>query len=335
MQIEPLSHKSFEGLYVTPKTLKKIGCTKNMLLNNPSIKNCSEKYDVLVTAGAKKYVTKRHDGFTKDKILPAAYLSALMLSASSIPDWLFAIGATNYEAVSGIVGGLLTLAGLSIIKLFTNSLNEINIQGASKIEIYNNSGQKNSYYDDYISKGAKTSVYTTKINKEGKLDNIPDMESEIYNKEYKTFVSSVLKEINVDEMDTPEKYLEQLERIQIAAQNSKIEDIFKFPINRGGDTLLTKFFDIPIPDKNDFNAMETYYKIITHISKTNRNNFNQTDSNGVTNIEKIIKTENEFVFPFIKGCKFSYTPYLQEAYDNLHNDFFKNHLKLLVDLDLE
>jgi len=161
------------------------------------------------------------------------------------------------------------------------------------------------------------------------------MASNIFDNQYKLFTSKVLKQANLENMKTPQTYLVELEKIQNAANEVSIQDVFQFPINKGGDTLLTRFFDLEVPSKTDEDAMDSYYKIIQKIAATGKDNFNQTDSNGVSNLEKIIRTENDFVFPFIRGCKFSYSPYLKEAYDNIQNDAFKNQLKITADFNFD
>lgn len=335
MQIKPLSDTDFKGLYATPTTLKKIGCTKEMLLNNPSINDCAKKFDVLVTAGKSKYVVSRHDGFTKDKILPAAYLSGVLLAAPNFVSWLASLGITNPETIAGISVGALALAGMSIIKLVTQRLNEINILGASKVEQSGSPNINSAYYNEFSSRGKKTPVYAAKINSNGIIGKVPDMASDIYDDQYRLFTISVLKKVNIENMKTPQTYLAELEKIQATANELSICDVFRFPINKGGDTLLTRFFDLAIPDKTDEDGMDAYYKIIKQIAITSKDNFNQTDSNGITNLEKIMRTENDFVFPFIKGCKFSYSPYLKDAYDNIKNDAFKNQLQITADFNFD
>ena len=53
MQVNSISsyNTNFNGLHVSRQTLKAIGCTRKELLNNPSIREASEKYDVIVRAG--------------------------------------------------------------------------------------------------------------------------------------------------------------------------------------------------------------------------------------------------------------------------------------------
>jgi len=333
MKTDKINNTRFNGLYVTPETLKKIGCTKKMLLNNPSIKDCAEKYDVLVTAGQKKYVLDRHDGFTKDKYLPTAYLIGTIWAAPHIGECMTALGITNPETIIGVCAGMFGLAVLSVIKIVTQRINEINVQGASKVEKYDAETFNAIYYDEMKPSGAQSHVYTVRRSPEGIIDNIPNITNEVQNKENQYFYWSVVSDAKLDDMFTPSKYLKELQKMQKSAKEFYIEDVFKFPINNGGDTLLTAFFDVAIPEKTDEKEMEAYYKILQEIAKTDKSNFDQRDSHGITILEKIMNSENEFVLPLLKGCKFSYSPFLKYAYDNIQNKTFKQQLKQSIDFN--
>ena len=326
-------HKTFQGLHVTPETLKKIGCTREMLLNNPSIKDCADKYDVLVTAGKNKYTIDRRDGFTKDKYLPTAYLIGTIWSAPHIADWLTALGITNTETIMGVGAGMLAAAIFAIIKLATLRLHEINVQGATKVEKYDKETFNAIYYDEMRPRGAESPVYTVKRTPDGIINNVPNLTKDIQDKEYQYFYWGAVQRAKLDDMFTPTKYLKELQKMQKGAKDFYIDDVFKYPINKGGDTLLTAFFDVAIPDKNDTEEMEAYYKILQEIAKTDKSNFDQRDSHGITILEKIMNTENEFILPMLKGSKFSYSPFLKYAYDNIRNETFKNQLKLAIDFN--
>lgn len=333
MKVDKINNTQFNGLHVTPETLKKIGCTRKTLLNNPSIKDCAEKYDVLVTAGQKKYVVDRHDGFTKDKYLPTAYILGVIWSAPHLGEWLTALGVTNPETMLGVCAGVMGLTIISIIKLVTQRINEINIQGASKVEKYDGENFNAIYYDEMTTRGAQSKVYTVRRNNDGIIENIPNIAKEVQDKENQYFYWSAVSDAKLDDMFTPSKYLKELQKMQKSAKEFYIDDVFKFPINKGGDTLLTAFFDVAIPDKNDEKEMDAYYKILREISKTDKRNFDQRDAHGITILEKIMNSENEYVLPLLKGSKFSYSPFLKYAYDNIQNKTFKQQLKLSIDFN--
>ena len=335
MKVSNINNTNFQGLHATPQTLKKIGCTKEMLLNNPAIKDCADKYDVLITAGNKKYVIDRHDGFKKDKILPTAYLLGTIWSAPHIAEWMTALGVNSVETIIGVGFGMIALAGLSIIKLVTQRLNEINIQGASKVEKYDNGVFNTVYCNDLRATGTTTPVYTIRRDQYGNIKDVPNLTQPIKETEYKCLYWGGLKNAKLDDMYTPTKYLTELQKIQKAADEFHIKDIFGFPINKGGDTLLTTFFDVAIPDKNDSQEMEAYYKILQEVAKTDKSNFDKADSNGITILEKIMNSENEFILPMLRGSKFSYSPYLKYTYDNIKNESFKKQLKLAIDFNFD
>ncbi len=331
MKINSVDNTNFQALYATPQTLKKIGCTKEMLLNNPFIKDCAEKYDVVVTAGKKKYVIDRHDGFSKDKILPTAYLLGTIISAPHVADWMTALGVTSIETILGAGFTMLALAGLSIIKLVTQRINEINIQGASRVDDKYNP----LYYEEFRTYATKTPVYTVRRDALGNISEIPSLTKQINETEYKCLYWSALKHAKFDDIFTPKKYLAELEKIEKAAEEFYIKDVFGFPVNKGGDTLLTVFFDVAIPDKNDKEEMEAYYKILQKISKTDKSNFDKNDSHGISILEKIMNSENTYILPILKGSKFSYSPFLKYAYDNIQDSTFKNQLKLSIDFNFD
>jgi len=328
------NNTNFKALHVTPTTLKKIGCTKDILLSNPEIKKCADKYDVLVTAGDKKYTIDRRDGFTKDKILPTAYLIGTIWSAPHIVEWLTALGINDIKILIGTCAAMLGGAMLSLMKLVTKRVHEINILGAQAIVPVDKVDKKTGQPNEFRTIGVERK-YTTRINNYGVKDDVPDIAEKIEDEENLFFKSFCLSNLELDNMFTPINYLKNLKKVQKDAQEQNIKDVFKYPVNKGGDTLLTMFFDVTIPDKKDSAQVKAYYAILQEIAKTDKSNFNQKDSYGIPIFEKIMRTENEYILPMLKGCKFSFSPFLKYAYENIQNQLFKKILKSQVDFDFD
>ncbi len=100
--------------------------------------------------------------------------------------------------------------------------------------------------------------------------------------------------------------------------NYKLED-------NSDDTLLTKFLDIVPTEENQ----KDYQEIIKFMKNAKYINYNQTDSNGISVIEKIINSENPDLLDLIKDFGFDYSRKLDYAYDRIDDKNFKDKVKNL------
>ena len=327
---------AFHALHVSPETLNKIGCTREMLLNVPNIKKCAEKYDVLVTAGEKKYRAERYDGYKKDKLFPLVYLIGTVWSAPHVAEWLNALGVYDMKIIIGTCAAMFGGAMLSMWKLVTQKLHTMIIQGAQEVKLSETSGYNSTQYSEPKPSGIISEAYEIKKNNGGTIENVPDMAEYIEDMENELFHNDCLNNAQLDDMYTPESYLKNLQQIQEKAKRERIKDVFSYPVNKGGDTLLTMFFDVVIPKENDSEEkLNAYKKILEEIAKTDKKNFDQKDSNGISILEKIMRSENLYILPYIKGVKFSYSPFLVHTYNSILNQEFKNQLKNSIDFKFD
>ena len=314
MQVNSINsyNTNFNGLHVSKQTLKAIGCTRKDLLNNPSIREAAEKYDVLVRAG-------NRDVEKYDPWYP-------------MNTYFRTIGTSMLAGITGGIIGLLTGAATAGIFSFapfvfipafgTLGLNFLYDRYKYKPvkEIVIQAGKGVDANEDYI-RNCETNLHVIE-NPDGHL---PNLTKEVKEAEKRAF-NSKIRTYNTDDLFSAEKYLEALKKADIEILGGGA--FFNRPIDKQGNTMLTQFFDVIPTEENQ----KEYGEILNILKNVKGINYNQKDGNGISCIEKIINSENIRVLPLICGMEFDYSPEIEILYNHIQDENFK---KRLNDADIK
>jgi len=295
--------QNFQALHVNPKTLKRLGTTKEALLKNASIKDCSDRAEVTLKS-------KRHYDFKE-------------------------FYREDIEAIStltGLAGGLVGGAGTLIVGLL-RALSLVKTDAAlwwpfaagCSIPVL-------SIASYLISRIVPRIRYTGEIQAGDRIENNKlagrvTKQHEFYEKDNYKLAEELMKKGNNDfrmvmtkyTIDTPKGILSILNDDKIK-ENFTNGDCFNYKINEQGDTLLTRFFDI-IPDADNQNE---YNQILDKMKNMKGIIYNQKDSFGISVLEKILNAENFAALELVKDYKFPYSEELDDACNNIADKNFKN-----------
>lgn len=308
MQVNSINsyNTNFNGLHVSKQTLKAIGCTRKDLLNNPSIREAAEKYDVLVRAG-------NRDVEKYDPWYP-------------MNTYFRTIGTSMLAGITGGIIGLLTGAATAGIFSFapfvfipafgTLGLNFLYDRHKYKPvkEIVIQAGKGVDANEDYI-RNCETNLHVIE-NPDGHL---PNLTKEVKEAEKRAF-NSKIRTYNTDDLFSAEKYLKALKKADIEILGGGA--FFNRPIDKQGNTMLTQFFDVIPTEENQ----KEYGEILNILKNVKGINYNQKDGNGISCIEKIINSENIRVLPLICGMEFDYSPEIEILYNHIQDENFKKRL---------
>lgn len=302
MQIQ-YNNQNFQALHASPKTLKRLGTTKEALLKNASIKDCSDRAEVTLKS-------KRHYDFKE-------------------------FYREDIEAIStltGLAGGLVGAAGTLIVGLL-RALSLVKTDAAlwwpfaagCSIPVL-------SIASYLISRIVPSIRYTGEIQAGDRIENNKlagrvTKQHEFYEKDNYKLAEELMKKGNNDfrmvmtkyTIDTPKGILSILNDDKIK-ENFTNGDCFNYKINEQGDTLLTRFFDI-IPDADNQNE---YNQILDKMKNMKGIIYNQKDSFGISVLEKILNAENFAALELVKDYKFPYSEELDDACNNIADKNFKN-----------
>lgn len=294
--------QNFQALHVNPKTLKRLGTTKEALLKNASIKDCSDRAEVTLKS-------KRHYDFKE-------------------------FYREDIEAIStltGLAGGLVGAAGTLIVGLL-RALSLVKTDAAlwwpfaagCSIPVL-------SIASYLISRIIPRIRYTGEIQAGDRIENNKlagrvTKQHEFYEKDNYKLAEELMKKGNNDfrmvmtkyTIDTPKGILSILNDDKIK-ENFTNGDCFNYKINEQGDTLLTRFFDI-IPDADNQNE---YNQILDKMKNMKGIIYNQKDSFGISVLEKILNAENFAALELVKDYKFPYSEELDDACNNIADKNFK------------
>lgn len=295
--------QNFQALHVNPKTLKRLGTTKEALLKNASIKDCSDRAEVTLKS-------KRHYDFKE----------------------FYREDIESISALTGLAGGLVGAAGTLIVGLL-RALSLVKTDAAlwwpfaagCSIPVL-------SIASYLISRIIPRIRYTGEIQAGDRIENNKlagrvTKQHEFYEKDNYKLAEELMKKGNNDfrmvmtkyTIDTPKGILSILNDDKIK-ENFTNGDCFNYKINEQGDTLLTRFFDI-IPDADNQNE---YNQILDKMKNMKGIIYNQKDSFGISVLEKILNAENFAALELVKDYKFPYSEELDDACNNIADKNFKN-----------
>lgn len=295
--------QNFQALHVNPKTLKRLGTTKEALLKNASIKDCSDRAEVTLKS-------KRHYDFKEFHREDIESISALT-----------GIAGVLVGSAGTLIVGL--LRALSLVK--TDAALWWPFAAGCSIPVL-------SIASYLISRIVPRIRYTGEIQAGDRIENNKlvgrvTKQHEFYEKDNYKLAEELMKKGNNDfrmvmtkyTIDTPKGILSILNDDKIK-ENFTNGDCFNYKINEQGDTLLTRFFDI-IPDADNQNE---YNQILDKMKNMKGIIYNQKDSFGISVLEKILNAENFAALELVKDYKFPYSEELDDACNNIADKNFKN-----------
>lgn len=306
MQINPVNNTNFNGLHASKSTLKKLGCSKDYFLRNPNIKECAEKYEVLVKT-KKTNKTKPYD-----KVGTAVMATAAGI-VGSLGGMLCVIHAGSNASFLPVLAGLILPPALCILgsHLYHSKTDYgFSLQGGKRITT-NTLGQPEL-------SGSLSKEYFIKQNS---ILSVPNLVEDIERNDYNKFFDIM------DNHDSDD-VIGILNDKKLKKEFTNGE-YFNFPVDTNNNTLLTKFFDI-IPTSENQND---YNKILNSMRDMKGINFDQKDSFGISVLEKILNSENFAALDLVRDFEFPYSPELDDAYNNIQNERFK--LKTKNDLKIK
>ena len=308
MQINSIHscNTNFNGLHVTKQTLKAIGCTKKELLENSSIREAAERYDVLIKAG-------RGEVYKDDPMYPInTYFRTVatcmgtgiiagittMLAAD-----VAALGVVGYTALCSVPTFAVFCLNMLYDKYKLKPVKEIVIQAGKGVDV-NEDYIKNCETRKHIIEAPYIEVPLAK--------EVKEAENNAFNNKIKTY--------DTNDLFSTKNYLEALKKADIELLGGG--DFFNRKIDEQGNTMLTQFFDV-IPTKEN---QQEYVEILNILKNVKGINYNQKDGNGISCLEKIINSENTQVLPLICGMEFDYSPEVDILYNHIQDKNFKKRL---------
>ena len=320
MQIAPIqqNNNSFKAL----KMPKKVKLTNefNMgynidakdLFRNPAIKECADKYNVLVKRG------KKIGNITlPEKVFPRALaisLGAGILASFGIAPLVPSIAGTLI-ATSAVAVGMAFLAYLNmplwLDKVFGDNKYEYTLQGGKNF--------KNDKMDELA--GVQTKQY--KFTNMGEIHNIYGLAEDIRQQDEAKF-SEILSKNNTGDFYDTDNILKVLELPEIK-ENFYNGEVFNYPADKDGNSLFLRFLDIVPNEKNQ----NDYNKILDIIKNMPNINLIQKDNYGISSVEKIMNSENHQTLELLKGIEIPYSKELDYAYEQIYDESFKRKVKTL------
>ncbi len=227
MKIQPTSqtNPTFEKLY-SPKKLRLMGgvVSRAQLLEQKNIKECAEKFDVIVKRGKASGTRWLEDVVPHFTPLCGAVGAGLL-------------GASTYLAFSSIGGAILG----GVIGLFAGVFASVPYITRDVTSSYSYDIQGRKKYKD----GSEIKTENAQIQLEYSLDNLPDdFVKELEAKDKKRFLNIIVSKYPKDGVYDAKTILRILQSKEIKDDYSNGE-MFNYHTDiNGNSTLLMKFFDI-------------------------------------------------------------------------------------------
>ena len=307
MQISAIkqNNPTSRGLHLNKLARKNI--TEGVLLSNKSIKECADKYEVLIKA-------KRKFILPKD-LSPLAPAIITGVGVGGLTTMVLA----ELSSLTALAGTAIGLGAAAILPAFMLPLlgkfeTKYEVQAGKYIK-------DKSLYSKLL--GPKSAKHT--VNDESDVLSIQNLKEEIENQE-KVRTNKFYNIINKHQKDfnNTSDILEILTDRKIK-KNFADGMCFNIPLDSDGSTLLTKFIAI----KPDVNNEKEYSKIINIMKNMPNIDYNQTDASGMTLPAKILKNENLPLLDLIQNANIKYSKDLEDAYNSIKNEDVKSRAKEL------
>lgn len=314
------NNTNFRGLHVDKKIYRQLGIghSKDIFLRNPAIKECADKFEVMVEKG-KPIAREKGEPFSK---------FLLQFGAGSIGTGIAMITAVLSYQAAGMLFTPLTLMGWGAIGA------AIGYIGATGCILHREHG--NDYeYNLQVGKKVNDSMFgkqqlLTPLSRKYPIRKYEDIQkitniADIAQQNDEQNFMDIVENYNINDLYEPKNILKILQNKTIKQYYSNGE-CFNYKLQDGSeDTLLTKFFDVVRTEDNQ----KDYDKIVEIMRNAENINYNQVDDNGISVIEKIINSENLETLDLVKDCEFNYSREMDFAFENISNPKFKRKVKNL------
>ena len=324
MKIQPVQNNNmnFQGLHVDKKIYRQLGAGRGegVFLHNSAIKECADRFEVLVEKGKPIKREKMSPSIAFMNQFGTTVISMTIGMAGAVLAPIFtgsAIPATPVQVIlCGTISSLIGLIGATGYIYNKNRGNdyEYNLQVGKKIK------------DSMFGKKELVSPLSKKysIKKYDDINRIKDVAEVAVQRDEQHFMD-IIDHYNINDLYEPKNILDILQNRAIK-QNYSNGESFNYKLQDGSnDTLLTKFFDIVPTEENK----KDYDKVVEIIKNTENIDYNQIDSNGISLIEKIMNSENFETLNLVKDFEFNYSREMDFAYENISNPKFKRRIKNL------
>lgn len=321
MRIQQIENNNtnFQGLHMDKRASKYFKNTN--LLANPSIKECADKFEVVIKGTKVKSDEKLDAG----DIMACTGLSALLGAVGSIfgtigsmtVGSLFLNGSNGMPTSVPLIGGILGFLGGTgfVIKSMLDYFRNINYS----LQVGKN--VKKSSFNKIELENPISREYQIRL---GSFDNVTNLAHIAQQNDQRQFVN-IIQKYDKNNLFEPTKLLKILNDDEIK-QNYKNGECFNYKLeNNSNDTMLTKFLDIVPTEENE----KDYQEIIKFMKNAKNIDYKQTDSNGISVIEKIVNSENPDLLDLVKDTEFDYSKELDYAYEGINDSEFKNRVKNL------
>ena len=318
MKIQQIQNNNtnFQGLHMDKRASKYF---KNYnLLENPNIKECADKFEVVI----------KQEKIKTTNIIDKEFLKGALSIGLPIAGGMgFFIGG-----VVGLFLGL-SLKMPSLMGMLPCLGGVFGFTGACGY-VYREEQKEQEEYSLQVGKNVKKSSFgkvelenpiSSKYKiRQGSLAKVTNLAQIVLQNDQRQFIHDVRK-YDKNGIYEPKELLKILNDDEIK-QNYKNGECFNYKLeNNSNDTLLTKFLDIVPTEENK----KDYQEIIKFMKNAKNIDYKQTDSNGISVIEKIINSENPDLLDLVKDTEFDYSEALDFAYERIDDKNFKEKVKNL------
>ena len=323
MKIQQLQNNNtnFQGLHMDKRASKYF---KNYnLLANPNIKECADKFEVMIKSKKVKsnnifddYCKELNKGLIVCGGSLCSIIGAVIGTIGTMMPNITCTSANIETPILGpVIGGVLGFIGGAAypIKELLKKEYDYSLQVGKNI--------KKSPFGKIELENPISSKH--QINKDS-LDNVTDF-AQITQQYLKRQFVNIIPKYDKNNMFEPTQLLKILNDDDIK-QYYKNGECFNYKLeNNSNDTMLTKFLDIVPTEENK----KDYQEIIKFMRKAKNIDYKQVDSNGISAIEKIINSENPDLLDLVKDTEFDYSRELDYAYERIDDKSFKEKVKNL------
>ena len=318
MEVNRINNTSFKGISMPKKVvLMPIGMkypvisTKQDFLKNPAIKECAEKYDVLIKRGKK--IGKRDR--TNEERLKMALAGGSIFAAGAIATLSYLLQFPLW--IAGIMGSVLGA-------IFGGMLGDWGLQDnvpANQHEYIVQGGKR--FADDKKNSLEGPLSREFHISEENDLDSIAGLVRDIEIQDISRFMDIIYRQ--------PDRDFSNLDNICAVLDLPEVKkefsngEVFNYPVDEEKNTLLLNFLDITPTEENK----DKYNKVIDILSKMPNVDYNKKDKFGISAVEKILNSENHQAIKLIENIEIPYSKELDLVYEQITNHLFKRKAQAL------